>query len=267
MNGNPMLGQPLDAGDVDAAARALGTSGAHVRAVLSVEASGSGYLDGDATGLRPPRILFEAHVFARETGGRYNDSHPRLSSARWKRSLYQGGLAEHERLRRAAVLDREAAYRSASWGIFQVMGFNHAAAGYDRLADFVGVQYVSEGLQLDCGVRFIQANGLDGPLRQSDWRAFARGYNGPGYARNDYHTRLAAALEHFQAADAHADDHVTALQQALNRAGFNLAVDGIRGSRTDAAVREFQDRAGLAVDGIVGPATRAALGLAQEPAP
>jgi len=39
----------------------------------------------------------------------------------------------------------------------------------------------------------------------------------------------------------------------------SLAVDDVFGDKTDAAVREFQRRAGLVVDGIVGPKTTAAL--------
>ncbi|WP_099041107.1 peptidoglycan recognition protein family protein [Mycobacterium neglectum] len=43
----------------------------------------------------------------------------------------------------------------------------------------------------------------------------------------------------------------------------DLVIDGIYGSQTEAAVREFQRRSrGLKVDGIVGPATAAALNLA-----
>lgn len=43
----------------------------------------------------------------------------------------------------------------------------------------------------------------------------------------------------------------------------NLAVDGIFGSATRAAVAAFQRKAGLSPDGIVGPLTRAALGIAE----
>lgn len=256
-----IMGRGLDSGDVRAAASALGVGEAHVRAVLAVESRGSGFLAARETGMRPPRILFEAHVFARETGGHFNESHPRLSSRRWKRSLYLGGLAEHGRLQQASSLDWEAAHRSASWGIFQIMGFNHAAAGYERLEDFVGVQYVSEGLQLQCGVNFIRANGLDTPLREQDWRAFARGYNGPGYAKNRYHENLAAAFDRFDSDSIGRDEDVAEIQAALVRAGFNVSVDGILGSRTEAAIREFQAQAGLSVDGIAGPNTRAALGI------
>lgn len=56
-------------------------------------------------------------------------------------------------------------------------------------------------------------------------------------------------------------DDVRAVQQALRVAGRVVAVDGVFGPDTQAAVKQFQEERGLRVDGIVGPATRAALGL------
>ena len=56
-------------------------------------------------------------------------------------------------------------------------------------------------------------------------------------------------------------DDVRALQQALVKAGLPVTVDGVFGTDTDAAVKQFQQQKGLTVDGIVGPATRSALGL------
>lgn len=54
------------------------------------------------------------------------------------------------------------------------------------------------------------------------------------------------------------------VQARLNRdypAYSRLAVDGIDGPRTRAAVSEFQRRSGLVPDGVAGPLTRARLGL------
>jgi putative chitinase len=59
---------------------------------------------------------------------------------------------------------------------------------------------------------------------------------------------------------------VTALQDALARAGFNPGnVDGLFGLGTEAAVLAFQRSQGLAADGVVGPSTATALGLAAIP--
>jgi peptidoglycan hydrolase-like protein with peptidoglycan-binding domain len=48
---------------------------------------------------------------------------------------------------------------------------------------------------------------------------------------------------------------VKAIQHLLNQHGYSLSADGIFGSGTDAAVKDFQSKNGLGVDGIVGPNT------------
>lgn len=51
-------------------------------------------------------------------------------------------------------------------------------------------------------------------------------------------------------------DDVKTLQSYLNQyGGYNLAVDGIWGDKTDAAVRSWQQKRGLTVDGVVGEST------------
>jgi len=62
-------------------------------------------------------------------------------------------------------------------------------------------------------------------------------------------------------------DRVRTLQQRLNQEPYiSIAVDGVFGPATEAAVREYQRRNGLAVDGVAGPATLARLGLDLAPA-
>jgi peptidoglycan hydrolase-like protein with peptidoglycan-binding domain len=49
------------------------------------------------------------------------------------------------------------------------------------------------------------------------------------------------------------------LQELLNDHGFALKTDGVFGSGTETAVKNFQQHNGLTQDGIVGPATWAKL--------
>lgn len=56
---------------------------------------------------------------------------------------------------------------------------------------------------------------------------------------------------------------VTDLQNNLNAQGYSVgAADGIYGAKTEAAVKAFQQKAGLAVDGWAGPRTIEAIGKA-----
>lgn len=50
-------------------------------------------------------------------------------------------------------------------------------------------------------------------------------------------------------------DDVKKLQEKLNSAGYKLDVDGQFGSKTQSAVRDYQQKNGLSVDGIVGKNT------------
>jgi len=180
---------PLSDGDVRTIAGYLGCEVAAVRAVLQIEAAGKGF---DSKGR--PKMLFEPHVFYRELGpGAKRDRAVKegLAYAKWKAGAYPSD--SYPRLEKAMAVDPAAALRSASWNLGQVMGFNHKAAGFDDVFSFVEAMKYSEGAGLYAMARFIVSNGLQRHLRAKDWASFAKGYNGAGYAKHGYHTKLAAA--------------------------------------------------------------------------
>jgi hypothetical protein len=162
-------------------------------AVAQVEAMGrTGFLPD-----KRPLILFEAHWFSKLMGARYDRAHPNLSSPSWDKSLYRGGAREYDRLHAAIALDRSAALKSASWGMFQIMGFNYALVGYKSVAEYVLAMCNSAGAHLRAFVRFVQAKGLQPVLRRHNFARFAYRYNGDGYRQNAYDEQMLLAYKRF----------------------------------------------------------------------
>lgn len=186
--------------DFARAAKELNVEVAAIRAVAEVEAAGAGFLpDGR------PAILYEAHIFHKETGGKHAGAKDRrgvaLSSPTWNQKLYGAtGAAQHARYEDARKLDPDAANKACSWGTFQILGQNHKACGFDSSQAFVDAMWNGgEAAHLDAFVAFVKANNLDGALRAKNWAAFARGYNGPSYAVNKYDTKMASAYARWKA--------------------------------------------------------------------
>lgn len=188
----------LDAWDFGVLGRRIGAGEDEIRAVVQVEAAGSGF---DRLGR--PKMLFEPHVFWRELGEakRRRAESAGLAYPRWKAGSYPRD--SYPRLAQAIAIDRPAALRSASWGLGQIMGFNHKLAGYNSAEAMVEAFLDDEEKHLEAMVRFIVSAGLDDELREiaklnrastaADWAPFALGYNGSGFRTHGYHIKLAEA--------------------------------------------------------------------------
>ncbi len=169
-----------------AATKKLGCEVAAIKAVAEVEAKGDAWFSGGK-----PKILFERHYFRRFTKSQYNKTHPDISGS-------QGGYgkfsAQYPKLKRAAMLDETAALKSASWGMFQIMGSNYQAAGFSSVEGFVTSINGGIDAHLEAFVAFVAANAtLKKAIQDKKWATFAKGYNGPGYAKNAYDTKMEAA--------------------------------------------------------------------------
>lgn len=184
------------------AATELGTDATTVETVCTVETSGAGFFnDGSVV------ILFERAQFYRtlltvlsqDTVNQIVADNPLLCNT--APGGYQGGPAEHQRLRAAQAIcsqygvSPDLALRCASWGLFQIMGYYYVQCGYSNIEDFTNAMAVSEQNQLEAFVAYLKdMNGghMLSALVSHNWVSFATQYNGVNeHTQNDYDGKLA----------------------------------------------------------------------------
>lgn len=169
-----------------------------IKAVAKVESGGFGWF---SSGL--PKILYERHFFYRfikkalvvagfdisnSVGGSYTlDANKNGVNDSWEKLSY------------AVCVDPDAACQSVSIGTFQVMGVYYKQLGYATPLDMLWAARESEYEHYKMLVGYIKMAGLVAAFRNLSTNpqsniAFARGYNGPAYAKFDYHKKLASAM-------------------------------------------------------------------------
>lgn len=184
----------LTRADFEAVAAQLGCEWEALAAVSEVE---SGPLGGFASDGRPI-ILFERHLFSRKTNSAFDTTNPAVSNR--TPGGYPRTQAERwAQMAEAYALNELAALESASYGRFQVLGQNYSNLGMADARAYVSKMARSEKDQLDAFVGFIRANSLIDELQQLRWADFARRYNGPSYAQNQYDTKMAQAYARLKA--------------------------------------------------------------------
>jgi len=178
--------------EIAAFANRLGGTAKQVNAVAKVESAGGGFNDQGQ-----PKALYERHYFWR----RLRIIIPLFSNPSpggYTIDADRDGLNDSwEKIADAAMRNPIAAFESASFGKFQVMGAWGTKLGYTNAIEFAYSLSRSETAHYEALVRYIERFGLVQAFRKisTDWRActdFARGYNGKG--QKGYDRRIADAM-------------------------------------------------------------------------
>ncbi|MER9662264.1 N-acetylmuramidase domain-containing protein [Mesorhizobium sp. M0195] len=244
----------------------IGVGEDEIHAFMDVEAAGSGF---DAKGR--PKLLFEPHVFYRNLSGAKRTAAVKagLAYAKWGAEPYPKD--SYQRLIAAMALDQMAALKSASWGLTQILGENFKAAGFPSVQTMVQAFMDDEAAHLEATVKLLVAWKVDDDLRAHRWPVVAETWNGPGYKKNRYDSKLASAYAKWQrikdtpfSPEAHAKPVAPAepvapsapavdkatierVQKQLKDLGYTEVggVDGKGGTMTSTAIRAFRAENGL----------------------
>lgn len=187
---------PLTDADYEEIARDLGIETEVIKAVVEVETgrTRSGFHNDGR-----PLVNFDLTLFSNRAArhgvnmAAARREHPEVFARPDVRLHGSHQAAQHARLEGAMAIDSVAAVDATFWGMFQIGGFNYKLAGTESRSEFIRKVSRSEYDQLRMFANFIRNTGMLKHLRTRNWAAFAKMYNGPGYASRGYHTKMAAA--------------------------------------------------------------------------
>lgn len=191
---------PLTERDIEEFAEELGVEVAAIKAVIEIEA-GKTHQGFWSEG--KPIINFDLSVFKRMAAkrkinlSRYTNSHSVVFNRPDIAKYGSQQAAQQARLDRALDIDTVTAIEGTFWGMFQIGGSNWRLCGTSSPQEFMQLMSRSERDQLELFGEFITRAGLLPALKERNWSAFARGYNGPAYASRGYHRRLASAYANY----------------------------------------------------------------------
>ena len=148
-------------------------------AFIEVESGGRGF--DEKTG--KIMLQFEQHIFSKATGI------PRstLNQYTWDENKVDVQSKEWEAFNEAFKINPEEAMKATSWGLPQIMGFNHKQAGYESVGAMLDDFKTGELAQVVGLIRFISANPkLYKGVLEGDYETVSSIYNGK------FHRELAA---------------------------------------------------------------------------
>lgn len=180
----------LNQNQINLIATNYGYEYAALKAVIAKESSGHGF--DTTTG--KIIIQFEPLYFKRLSDKWANN----IVGHVWYGNKVSNQTLEWLAFNDAYSIDAEAAMKSTSIGMMQVLGVHYAELGFKTIDEMWDYGKVSEYNQVDIGVKFIKSQIIiDKALKDKDWATFAMHYNGPKYKMNNYDTDLAKFYSHF----------------------------------------------------------------------
>ncbi|THU34880.1 N-acetylmuramidase family protein [Niastella caeni] len=112
----------------------------------------------------------------------------------WQSNKVGNQNAEWKAFNSAFAVNADAAMKSTSIGMMQLMGFHYAETGFKKVGDMWDFAKESEYNQVLLAIKWIKTvRSLDLAIKNKDWQKIAYYYNGANYRSFRYDTRLFSA--------------------------------------------------------------------------
>lgn len=148
--------------------RKYGLTFAELRAFISVESGGEGFIKGRIV------IQFEPAWYRKKA--------PFAPSGLWSINKVENQTKEYIAFSDAFRKNANAAMEATSWGLGQIMGFHYKRLGYSSVGAMVDHFKESEYAQVEGIAKFITTDArLFKAIKSHDWHMVAVLYNGAGY--------------------------------------------------------------------------------------
>lgn len=201
---------------IEERAKALGIPTHAAAGIMKVESGGATFAESTDKSVirfenhvfwnewgRANAAAFNAHFDFKRTGGKPFTGHRFRAgtSGAWE-SCHQDQAQERRVMEFAATLSgKEPAYRSASWGAGQIMGFNAARVGFATAEAMAAEFDKAERPQVAGIFEFIRSGRLAPAINRGDYLTLAKGYNGTGQAAT-YEAHIRDAADAYRAVTA-----------------------------------------------------------------
>lgn len=157
-----------------------------LKAIIQVESGQHGFDQGTGKII----IQFEPAWFRRQ----YKNWVTVTTHTKWQSNKVGNQAAEWKAFNSAFAISKEAAMKSTSLGMMQLMGFHYADIGFKTVGEMWDYAKVSEYNQVSLAIRWIKTvKPLDQAIKNMDWQKIAYYYNGTNFQAFRYDSRLLSA--------------------------------------------------------------------------
>jgi len=167
-----------------------------LKAIMELESEGQGFNKNGTV-----KIKFHSHVFYQLLKDAGLDAkslmkgNKKILQKKSSNKYTKGRKSNYKRLKKAMKINKSAALKACSYGLFQLMGNSHKEAGFKSIKAFAKAHKSSEKAQVKAFFKAAKSQNALKDLQDKDWEGFTRKFVTSEFTPKVYAIKLAKAYK------------------------------------------------------------------------